>query len=64
MKEKWKRIRPGLYRLDINEDAHAIVERGAETRRWWWSVWDGHNHHANWQWRLADSQREAEWKLP
>lgn len=45
----WYRVRPGLYSLrrwgksDTANSAEeiAIVERGAETQRWWWSV---HEH--------------------
>lgn len=35
---KWKRVRPGLYRLNDDEGEVAFIERGAETGLWWWSV--------------------------
>lgn len=39
---KWKRVRPGLYRvLNDRGDPIAEVERGAETRWWWVAAWDG-----------------------
>jgi hypothetical protein len=38
---KWRRVRPGLYRLvDSTGNYAAWIERGAETRTWWWEAWD------------------------
>jgi hypothetical protein len=53
---KWTRIRPGLYR----NGAHALVERGAETSRWWWSAYStAHGWHSDWQHTLRDAQVDA-----
>lgn len=37
IKAEWKRVRGGLHHL-VTDDGSVIaeVERGAETRRWWW----------------------------
>lgn len=32
---KWKRLRPGLYRIKCHE-GEGHVERGAETGAWYW----------------------------
>jgi hypothetical protein len=38
---KWRRVRPGLYRLvDSTGNYSAWIERGAETGLWWWEAWD------------------------
>lgn len=58
---KWRRVRPGYYRIGNEGETHAIVERGAETGRWWWTVYSKSRRawHSAWSTKLIDAQVAA-----
>jgi hypothetical protein len=57
---KWRRIRPGYYRARASIRSHAVIERGDETGRWWWTVYNyGAGWHSGWALRLVDAQYQA-----
>jgi hypothetical protein len=57
---KWRRVRPGLYHgYDVTESTVefvALVERGAETARWWWEA----AGHCGWTTSLRAAREQAE----
>lgn len=58
---KWKRIRPGLYQLiDPSGLVLAEIERGAESRRWWWVVYDGGARECGYEVSLKHAKAQVE----
>lgn len=57
MKTKWKRVRPGLYHA-FDEDGRyrGLIERGAETSRWWWET---HSGDCGWASTLREAKEDA-----
>ena len=53
---KWKRVRPGLY-YAIDDDGHCrgLIERGAETTRWWWEI----GERCGWSPSLREAKDDA-----
>ncbi len=59
---KWKRVRPGLYEARMITIG-LLIERGAETRRWWWTVFDlatGEPLKCDYEWGLKQAKADAE----
>lgn len=58
MPVQWKRVRPGLYHMLDGVRYLGLVERGAETGWWWWSV--GTKGDAGRMPTLRQAKRDAE----
>lgn len=58
---KWTRRSPGYYFGDFS-DGRIIIERGHESRVWWWETMFDYNHRPSVtgrKLRLSDAKKEA-----